>query len=229
MRFNHSWKETSIALSVLVLASALVFVPTIREGLRSYVNKGFTQKSFAPLNYSRQFVRAEIPQPKPAVMRSPIRIEKRNFISPSRQDKDTALENLIGGANSKARPVMEDGSEGPKTAALAKSDARPSKERFPQYLLKPPYVYTVQVESFKDPEIAAARMRELQNRGFDAWVAWIDLGEMGTWYRVLVGKYKDKGEAQVMARKLSQKSEFHRARQIATHKESEKGRGANKD
>lgn len=229
MRFNHSWKETSIALSVLVLASALVFVPTIREGLRSYVNKGFTQKSFAPLNYSRQFVRAEIPQPKPAVMRSPIRIEKRNFISPSRQDKDTALESLTGGANSKTRPVMEDGSEEPKTAALAKSDARPSKERFPQYLLKPPYVYTIQVESFKDPEIAAARMRELQNRGFDAWVAWIDLGEMGTWYRVLVGKYKDKGEAQVMARKLSQKSEFHRARQIATHRESAKGQGAKKD
>jgi general secretion pathway protein A len=229
MRFNHSWKETSIALSVLVLASALVFVPTIREGLRSYVNRGFTQRSFAPLNYSRQFVRAEIPQPKTAVMRSPIRIEKRNFISPARQDKDTALESLTGGTNSKARPVMEDGSEEPKTAALAKSDARPSKERFPQYLLKPPYIYTIQVESFKDPEIAAARMRELQNRGFDAWVAWIDLGEMGTWYRVLVGKYKDKGEAQVMARKLSQKSEFHRARQIATHKEGEKGQGANKD
>jgi cell division protein FtsN len=52
---------------------------------------------------------------------------------------------------------------------------------------------------------------------------------MGTWYRVLVGKYKDKDEAQVMARKLSQKSEFHRARQIATHKESAKGQGANKD
>jgi general secretion pathway protein A len=229
LRFNHRWKEASVTLSVLVIASALVFVPTIREGLRSYVNRGFTQRSFAPLNYSRQFVRAEIPQPKPAVMRSPARDEKRNVTSPLPLDKDSSVERFTGSGNTGARPVMEDGSEGPKTAALAKSDARPSKERFPQYLLKPPYVYTVQVESFKDPEIAAARMRELQNRGFDAWVAWIDLGEMGTWYRVLVGKYKDKGEAQVMARKLSQKSEFHRARQIATHKESEKGRGANKD
>jgi cell division septation protein DedD len=191
--------------------------------LRSYVNRGFAQKSFAPLNYSRQFVRAEIPQPKPAVMRSPIRAGKRDVTSPLPLNKDSSVERFTGSANSKSRPVMEDGSDDPKTAALAKSDARPSKERFPQYLLKPPYVYTVQVESFKDPEIAAARMRELQNRGFDAWVAWIDLGEMGTWYRVLVGKYKDKGEAQVMARKLSQKSEFHRARQIATHKESVKG------
>ncbi len=89
-------------------------------------------------------------------------------------------------------------------------------------MLKPPYVYTVQVESFQDPDIAEARMRELQNRGFDAWVAWIDLGEMGVWYRVLVGKFKDKTEAQAMARHLGQQREFHRARQIATHKESAK-------
>jgi general secretion pathway protein A len=228
LRFDHRWKEASVALSALVIASALVFVPTIREMLKSSVNRGFTQKSFAPLNYSRQFVRAEIPQPKPAVMRSPIHTEKRTVTSPLPLDKDSSGEGFKGSGNSKVRPVMEDGSGNPEAAALARSDTKPSKEQFPQYLLKPPYVYTVQVESFKDPEIAAARMRELQNRGFDAWVAWIDLGEMGTWYRVLVGKYKDKDEAQVMARKLSQKSEFPRARQIATHKESAKGQGANR-
>jgi cell division septation protein DedD len=193
--------------------------------LRNYVNRGFAEKSFAPLNYSRQFVRAEIPQPKPAVMRSPIRNEKRNVTSSLRPDRDSSVDRSRDGINSQARPVREEGGEAQKTAGLAKGDRRLPKERFPQYLLKPPYVYTVQVESFQDPEIAAARMGELQNRGFDAWVAWIDLGEMGTWYRVLVGKYKDKGEAQAMASKLSQKSEFHRARQIATHKESAKGGG----
>jgi general secretion pathway protein A len=229
LRFGHSWKEVSVALSVLVVACALVFVPAIREILRSYVERGFTQKSFAPLNYSRQFVRAEIPQPKPAVMRSPIQTEKGTLTSPLPLDKDSSGEGFTGGGNSRVRPVMADGSDDPKPAALARSDTKAFKEKFPQYLLKPPYVYTVQVESFKDPEIATARMRELQNRGFDSWVAWIDLGEMGTWYRVLVGKYKDKDEAQVMARKLSQKSEFQRARQIATHKENVKGQGAKKD
>ncbi|MCG6916818.1 MAG: AAA family ATPase [Deltaproteobacteria bacterium] len=229
LRLGHSWKGASVALSVLVIAVALVFVPTMREMLKNYVNRGFTEKSFAPLNYSRQFVRAEIPQPKPAVMRSPVRTEKRNVTSPLRPDRDSSVERSTDEVNSQARQVREEVGEAQKTAGLAKGDTRLSKERFPQYLLKPPYVYTVQVESFQDPEIAAARMRELQNRGFDAWVAWIDLGEMGTWYRVLVGKYKDKGEAQAMARKLSQKSEFHRARQIATHKESAKGQGANKD
>ncbi len=104
--------------------------------------------------------------------------------------------------------------------SAAKVESGTMKERFPQYVLKPPYVYTVQVESFKDSEVAAARMRELQKRGFDAWVAWIDLGEMGIWYRVLVGKFNNKSVAQAMARQLSQRREFHRARQIATHKES---------
>jgi len=132
LRFNHRWKEASVTLSVLVIASALVFVPTIREMLRSYVNQSFTQKSFAPLNYSRQFVRAEIPQPKPAVMRSPARDEKRNVTSPLPLDKDLSVERFTGSGNSRALPVMEDGSDAPKTAALGKSDARPSKERFPQ-------------------------------------------------------------------------------------------------
>ena len=228
LSFGHRWKGASVAFFILVIAIVLVFFPTVREMSRSYVNSGFTQKSFAPLDYSSQFVRAEIPQPKPAVMRSPINTEKRDVTSPLPLDKDLSGEGSEGRGNSGVRPLGEDGSEEPKTAALARSDTKPFKEKFPQYLLKPPYVYAVQVESFKDPEIAATRMRELQNRGFDAWVAWIDLGEMGTWYRVLVGKYKDKGEAQVMARKLSQKSEFHRARQIATHKEVVKGGDAKK-
>jgi len=229
LRLVHSWREASIALSVLVTASVLVFVPTIREMLGSYLNQGYTQRFFAPLNYSRQFVRAEIPQPKPAVRKSPAQREKSNVTYPLQLDKDSSGEKTRGIANSRARPAVEDEIDDSRTTAVTEPNTRTSKERFPQYLLKPPYVYTVQVESFKDPEIAAARMGELQSRGFNAWVAWIDLGEMGTWYRVLVGKYKAKDEAQVMARKLSQKSEFQRARQIATHKESPKGQGAKKD
>ena len=71
-------------------------------------------------------------------------------------------------------------------------------------------------------------MRKLQNRGFDSWVVWIDLGEMGTWYRVLVGKYDDKNEAEAMANKLGQRQEFQQARQIATHKENAAGQGLTK-
>jgi cell division protein FtsN len=118
------------------------------------------------------------------------------------------------------QPDYKTENEVPRSLASARIGSSKAEERFPQYLLKPPYVYTVQVESFQNDKVAAARMRELQDRGFDAWVAWIDLGEMGIWYRVLVGKYKDKSEAEAMATQLSLSKEFHRARQIATHKES---------
>jgi cell division protein FtsN len=135
------------------------------------------------------------------------------------------LQDLSGDAEVKRSMRKAEGeAKAKKTGqySAAKVESATKKVEFPQYVLKPPYVYTVQVESFKDPEVAEARMRELQNRGFDAWVAWIDLGEMGVWYRVLVGKFKDKSEAQAMAHQLSQRREFHRARQIATHKESAK-------
>ena len=87
LRFNHRWKEAPVVLSVLLVASALVFVPTIQEMFRSYANRGFTQRSFAPLNYSRQFVRAEIPQPKSAVTRRPDRTEEGNVTCPLRLKK----------------------------------------------------------------------------------------------------------------------------------------------
>jgi cell division septation protein DedD len=209
---QERWQRAPVSLILVIFGAAVVLVPATRETLQNYLQKGFTQKTFAPVNYSRHFVRAQIPQPRPAVMKNPVRREKNSNTRASTDDSQTRLSNKVEverarGANDKAR-------------AANKVDSRPATEKFPQYLLKPPYVYTVQVESFKEAEVAATRMRELQRRGFDAWVAWIDLGEMGIWYRVLVGKYKEKNAAQAMAHKLSQQSEFQRARQIATHKET---------
>ena len=89
----------------------------------------------------------------------------------------------------------------------------------PQYVFKPPYIYTVHVNSFTRKASALARMRNLRSRDFDAWVAWIDLGDKGIWYRVLVGQYVTKSEAQAMRRQLNQSKEFHDARQIAANAE----------
>ncbi len=165
------------------------------------------------------------------MIRNLARLERRHPELVPRTDKppsQTATEGEVkAGANEQPQPKAE--GEVQKSAPSAAVGSKTKKERFPQYLLKPPYVYTVQVESFKDENVAAARMQELQDRGFDAWVAWIDLGEMGIWYRVLVGKYKDKSEAETMARELSRSKEFYRARQIATHKEVVTGQGGNKD
>ena len=223
--FGRKWRHAPVAFLLVLIGMSLLLVPAVRKKLKRYVQESLTQETFAPVNYSRQFIRGEIPQPEQAVVRNRIWTESGDLTSASRRDQEESLQDLSGDAEVKRSMRKAEGeAKAKKTGqySAAKVESATKKVEFPQYVLKPPYVYTVQVESFKDPEVAEARMRELQNRGFDAWVAWIDLGEMGVWYRVLVGKFKDKSEAQAMAHQLSQRREFHRARQIATHKESAK-------
>ncbi len=223
--FGRKWRHAPVAFLLVLIGMSLLLVPAVRKKLKRYVQESLTQETFAPVNYSRQFIRGEIPQPEQAVVRNRIWTESGDLTSASRRDQEESLQDLSGDAEVKRSMRKAEGAAKAKKTgqySAAKVESATKKVEFPQYVLKPPYVYTVQVESFKDPEVAEARMRELQNRGFDAWVAWIDLGEMGVWYRVLVGKFKDKSEAQAMAHQLSQRREFHRARQIATHKESAK-------
>ena len=230
--FGRKWRHASVAFLLVLIGIALLLVPAVRKTLKRYVQETLTQETFAPVNYSRQFIRDAIPPPEPAVLRHQIRTKSRGVTSVSRQDQAESLQGLSGDAEVKPRSMKKTkgAAKAKKTGEYpaAKVERGTKKVEFPQYVLKPPYVYTVQVESFKDPDVAEARMRELQYRGFDAWVAWIDLGEMGVWYRVLVGKFKDKTEAQAMARQLSQRREFYRARQIATHKESVKDQDGKK-
>jgi general secretion pathway protein A len=231
--FERKWRHASVTFLLMLIGIALLLVPAVRKTLKRYVQESLTQETFAPVNYSRQFIRDVIPSPEPAVLRNQFRTESRDLISVLRRNQEESLQGLSKDAGVKSRSIKKSKGEAKTKEAgrysAANVESVTKKIEFPQYVLKPPYVYTVQVESFKDPQIAEERMRELQNRGFDAWVAWIDLGEMGVWYRVLVGKFKDKPEAQAMARQLIQRREFPRARQIATHKESVAGQGAKKD
>ncbi|MGD8876941.1 MAG: SPOR domain-containing protein, partial [Syntrophobacterales bacterium] len=223
------WRHAPIAFLLVLIGIALLLVPAVRKTLKRYVQESLTQETFAPVNYSRQFIRDVIPPPESAGLRNQVRTESKDLASASRRDQAESLQGLSDDAELKPHSMKkaegEAKTEKTEQYSPAQVESRKKKIEFPQYVLKPPYVYTVQVESFKDPDVAEARMRELQNRGFDAWVAWIDLGEMGVWYRVLVGKFKDKTEAQAMAHQLSQRREFHRARQIATHKGSTKDKG----
>jgi general secretion pathway protein A len=231
--FSRQWQRAPLALFLLVIGIGLLLVPAVQDTLRHYLQERFTPVSYAPAKDSRKSIKAAIPAP-----------EERGFMSRKKAGQPVSERGTVSGQANQMSPVAQATNQGDveagavgqqspkaggvtqKKVALARTESRARERGFPQYILKPPYVYTVQVESFKGEDKAAARMQELRSRGFDAWVAWIDLGEMGIWYRVLVGKYKDKSEAQIMARKLSSSREFHRARQIATHKESAEGRGA---
>jgi type IV/VI secretion system ImpK/VasF family protein len=84
----------------------------------------------------------------------------------------------------------------------------PQIEIPPQQGGKLPSVYSVQVASFTYRENSLVRLQELTGRGFEAW---LDLDTRGGYHRVLVGKYKERGKARSLFRRLKEKKEFQDA------------------
>lgn len=62
--------------------------------------------------------------------------------------------------------------------------------------------FTIQVRSSPNEGDSAAFANSLKGAGFDAYVLKADLGAKGTWYRVRVGRYDSKAEAQQALGKL---------------------------
>jgi len=87
----------------------------------------------------------------------------------------------------------------------------PQVDLQPPQLDKLPYVYSVQVSSFKYKKSSLVQKKELKRRGFDAW---LDLDTRGGYYRVLVGKYKDRQEALALLDRLKERNEFADALQV---------------
>jgi cell division protein FtsN len=65
-------------------------------------------------------------------------------------------------------------------------------------------VFTVQTSSGKDKKGAERRVKALINKGYPAYLAASEIPGKGTWYRVRVGEYRDKNEAEKVLSKLGQ-------------------------
>ena len=112
------------------------------------------------------------------------------------------------GTSVRLEPELEPNSEflEKKEVTLA-HQAEPS----PPQVEKLPYVYSVQVSSFKYKKTSLIHRQELKGRGFDAW---LDLDTRGGYYRVLVGKYKHRREALALLGLLRERDEFTDALQV---------------
>jgi cell division septation protein DedD len=62
--------------------------------------------------------------------------------------------------------------------------------------------YTIQVSSFRNMEQASELKGRLSKKGYAVYVQSVDLTDKGTWYRVRVGTYRDKGGAERVASDL---------------------------
>ncbi|MBX6423943.1 SPOR domain-containing protein [Thermosulfurimonas sp. F29] len=105
-----------------------------------------------------------------------------------------------GGAPSASTPETSVPSEkAPAPSVEAPSKPAPS----PKAPVKPrePY-FTLQVASFRDPAEAERYVRIFRDRGYAAQVTRVNIPGKGIWYRVYVGRFASRDEAEKAYRRL---------------------------
>ena len=65
--------------------------------------------------------------------------------------------------------------------------------------------YTLNIASFRDKGNADRLMKELEEKGYEAFVEKANIPQKGTWYRVAVGRFSSRGEALAFAQGLKEK------------------------
>jgi cell division protein FtsN len=68
--------------------------------------------------------------------------------------------------------------------------------------------YTVNVASFRERVRAERLTKGLEKKGYKAFVEEAAISKKGTWYRVAVGRFSSRGEAQAFARTLKEKEKM---------------------
>jgi len=119
--------------------------------------------------------------------------------------------------SSPAKPASK-----PASSPSAVADSKPAK---PPSAAKPPaskthvidtktaenrsLFYTVQVAAFREQSMAEEVIKALNKKGHDAYLATASSPDGGKTYRVRVGRYSTRGEADRVARLLATKEKFH--------------------
>ena len=102
----------------------------------------------------------------------------------------------------KSAPEKQSG----KTATPGKKESTKKKTKQSIAAKKSPVPsgkgYTVQVAAFKKEKDADNLVKKLKGRGYDAYRTLTKIEGRGIWFRVRVGKYKNRSEAQWAANKL---------------------------
>lgn len=81
-----------------------------------------------------------------------------------------------------------------------KKAVEPPEPPLPEKVSVP--LFTVQTSSGKDKKGAEKTVKTLINKGYPAYMTMSEIPEKGTWYRVRVGEYKDRKEAEKVLSRL---------------------------
>jgi cell division septation protein DedD len=96
--------------------------------------------------------------------------------------------------------VQEKGEEKPQVAKVEEPKIQPRPEE-----KLPAAKYTVNVASFRERVRADRLSKELEGKGYKPFVAKAVIPQKGTWYRVSVGRFPSRAEADALARALKEK------------------------
>ena len=72
--------------------------------------------------------------------------------------------------------------------------------------------YSIQISSYQDNKWALIEVNQLRKFGYEAFITKKDIHGKGIWYRVMSGKFRIKGEAQAMLKKIKALKDFSDAR-----------------
>jgi cell division septation protein DedD len=96
--------------------------------------------------------------------------------------------------------IQEKSEEKPQVAKVDEPKVRPRPEE-----KLPTARYTVNVASFRERVRAERLSKELEGKGYKPFIAKSVIPQKGTWYRVSVGRFPSRGEAEDLARALKEK------------------------
>ncbi len=129
---------------------------------------------------------------------------KKSIVSapprPSMVIQDSGLSKKVFILGEKEAPKEE--KEGEKTQVTMVEE--PKGLAIPEGKL-PTGRYTLNIASFRDKGNADRLVRELEEKGYEAFVEKASIPQKGTWYRVAVGRFSSRGEALAFAQGLKDK------------------------
>lgn len=97
----------------------------------------------------------------------------------------------------KVIPPLKNKEEPEKNRAVV-SKQQPEKEKKESS----EHFYTIQISSFKTEQSATEEINRLKKKGYSSYISVSDLPDIGKWYRVRIGKFTTKEDAEVSAIKI---------------------------
>jgi len=116
-------------------------------------------------------------------------------------EKPMEEKEVTGAEGERKRPEIE--SKGEQQAQVAMVEEPKSPARADGKL--PTGGYTLNIASFRDKGNADRLMKELEQKGYEAFVEKAHIPQKGTWYRVAVGRFSSREEALAFAKGLQEK------------------------